>query len=29
MHLIVFTSARDASDIENYKLVKNPVKFLR
>ena len=29
MHLIPFISVSDASDIENYKLIQNPVKLLR
>ena len=29
MHLVAFTSASDSSDIENYKLIQNPVKLLK
>ena len=28
MHLVAFASASDTSDIENYKLIQNPVKRL-
>ena len=29
MHLIAFASTSDTSEIENYKLIQNPAKFLR
>ena len=29
MHLVAFASARDTSEIGDYKLIQNPIKFLR